>query len=153
VLLGLTYLFVAATNFLTNLEAFVTIMIVTATPWMVIIGIEFLLSRNDIAPLDLHAFAIPGMRGKYWFSNGINPRAMVAWLCGAGVGLLFSTNSLFTGPLENSVNGVDISWLVAGVVGGLVYLTLRYALRGAVSLAGARDKDLAEPVPGMDAGA
>jgi purine-cytosine permease-like protein len=153
VLFGLTYLFVVATNFLTNLEAFVTIMIVTATPWMVIIGIEFLLSRNDIAPVDLHAFAIPGMHGKYWFSNGINPRAMVAWLCGAGVGLLFSTNSLFTGPLESSVNGVDISWLVAGVVGGLVYLALRFSLRGATSLAGARDTGLADSLPGMDAGA
>lgn len=153
VLFGLTYLFVAATNFLTNLEAFVTIMIVTATPWMVIIGIEFVLSRNDIAPVDLHAFAIPGMHGKYWFSNGINPRAVAAWLCGAGVGLLFSTNSLFTGPLESSVNGVDISWLVAAVVGGLVYLTLRYSLRGAASLAGAREKNLADSVPGMDAGA
>ncbi len=83
VLLGLTYLFVAATNFLTNLEAFVTIMIVTATPWMVIVGIEFLLSRNDLAPVDLHAFAIPGMRGKYWFNGGVNPRAFVAWACGA----------------------------------------------------------------------
>lgn len=153
VLFGLTYLFVVATDFLTNLEAFVTIMIVTATPWMVIIGIEFLLSRNDIAPVDLHAFAIPGMHGKYWFSNGINPRAMVAWLCGAGVGLLFSTNSLFTGPLENSVNGVDISWLVAGVVGGLVYLALRFAMGGAAGLAGARDKSLADSIPGMDAGA
>jgi purine-cytosine permease-like protein len=153
VLFGLTYLFVVATNFLTNLEAFVTIMIVTATPWMVIIGIEFLLSKNDIAPVDLHAFAIPGMRGKYWFSGGINPRAVVAWLCGAGVGLLFSTNSLFTGPLESSVSGVDISWLVAGVVGGLVYLALRYALGSALSPAAVTDKGLADSVPGMDAGA
>jgi len=129
VLLGLTYLFVVATNFLNNLEAFVTIMIVTATPWMVIVGIEFLLSRHDLAPVDLHAFAIPGMRGKYWFTNGVNPRACVAWACGAGLGMLFSTNSLFTGPLESSVNGVDISWLVAGVAGGLIYLALRYSFR------------------------
>jgi cytosine/uracil/thiamine/allantoin permease len=121
---------------------------------MVIIGIEFLLSRKDIAPVDLHAFAIPGMRGKYWFSGGVNPRAVVAWLCGAGCGLLFSTNSLFTGPLENSVNGVDISWLVAAVVGALVYLTLRMMVRPEVSLAGVGgDKNLADSVPGMDAGA
>jgi purine-cytosine permease-like protein len=129
VLLGLTYLFVLATNFLTNLEAFVTIMIVTATPWMVIVGIEFALSRGDLAPIDLHAFAIPGMRGKYWYNNGLNPRAFVAWVCGAGLGLLFSTTSLFTGPLESSVNGVDISWLVAGIAGGLIYLALRYFFR------------------------
>jgi purine-cytosine permease-like protein len=149
VLLGLTFLFVVATNFLTNLEAFVTIMIVTATPWMVIIGIEFVLSRKDIAPLDLHAFAIPGMHGKYWFQNGVNVRALIAWLCGAGLGLTFSTNSLFTGPLESSVSGVDISWLIAGIFGGLVYLVLRYAARGAVSLSGMRDADLADSVPGV----
>jgi purine-cytosine permease-like protein len=129
VLFGLTYLFVLASNFLTNLEAFVTIMIVTATPWMVIVGIEFVLSRNDLAPIDLHAFAIPGMRGKYWYTNGVNPRAFVAWACGAGLGLLFSTTSLFTGGLESSVNGVDISWLVAGIAGGAIYLALRYSFR------------------------
>jgi purine-cytosine permease-like protein len=127
VLLGLTYLFVVATDFLTNLEAFVTIMIVTATPWMVIVGIEFLISRHDLAPVDLHAFAIPGMRGKYWFNGGVNPRALVAWGCGAGLGMLFSTNSLFTGPLESAVSGVDISWLIAGIAGGLIYLGLRYS--------------------------
>jgi cytosine/uracil/thiamine/allantoin permease len=124
-------------------------MIVTATPWMVIIGIEFVLSRNDIAPIDLHAFAIPGMHGKYWFQNGVNVRALIAWLCGTGLGLTFSTNSLFTGPLESSVSGVDISWLIAGIVGGAVYLALRYTARGAVSLSGVRDADLADSVPGV----
>ena len=42
IVFGLTYLLVVATNFLANLEAFVTIMVVTATPWMVIVGIDFL---------------------------------------------------------------------------------------------------------------
>jgi purine-cytosine permease-like protein len=150
VLLGLTYLFVVATNFLNNLEAFVTIMIVTATPWMVIVGIEFLLSRHELAPVDLHAFAIPGMRGKYWFTNGVNIRACVAWACGAGLGLLFSTNSLFTGPLESSVNGVDISWLVAGVAGGLIYLALRYYFRPVTEAAAIPGIGLAEPVVSAD---
>jgi purine-cytosine permease-like protein len=146
VLLGLTYLFVLATNFLTNLEAFVTIMIVTATPWMVIVGIEFTLSRNDLAPIDLHAFAIPGMRGKYWYSHGVNPRAFVAWACGVGLGLLFSTTSLFTGPLESSVNGVDISWLVAGIAGGVIYLALRYAFRPVTQAAVLPEIGLADTV-------
>jgi purine-cytosine permease-like protein len=150
VLLGLTYLFVVATNFLNNLEAFVTIMIVTATPWMVIVGIEFLLTRHELAPVDLHAFAIPGMRGKYWFTNGVNPRACVAWLCGAGLGMLFSTNSLFTGPLESSVNGVDISWLVAGIAGGLIYLALRYSFRPVTEAAVIPEIGLANPVVSAD---
>jgi purine-cytosine permease-like protein len=146
VLLGLTYLFVVATDFLTNLEAFVTIMIVTATPWMVIVGIEFLISRHELAPVDLHAFAIPGMRGKYWFNGGVNPRAFVAWACGAGLGLLFSTNSLFTGPLESAVSGVDISWLIAGVAGGLIYLALRYSFPPVTQAASMPQIGLAESV-------
>jgi len=129
VLFGLTYAFVIASNFLNNLEAFVTIMIVTATPWMVIVGTEYFLSYRDLAPMDLHAFAIPGARGKYWYTNGVNSRAVVAWACGVAAGLMFSTTSLFTGPLESSVSNVDISWLVAGAVGVGVYLVLRTALR------------------------
>jgi purine-cytosine permease-like protein len=122
VVLGLTYLFVVATNFITNLESFVTIMIVTATPWMVITGLHYLLNKGRYAPLDLHAFAIPGARGRYWYQAGLNPVAFVAWACGVTLGLMFSTTTLFTGPLEGSVQGVDLSWLMAAVGGGAVYL-------------------------------
>jgi purine-cytosine permease-like protein len=127
VVLGLTYLFVVATNFITNLTSFVTIMIVTATPWMVIVGIHYLLKKGQYAPLDLHAFAIPGARGRYWYQGGINPVAFVAWACGVALGLMFSTTTLFTGPLESSVQGVDLSWLMAGLGGGIVYLIGTFA--------------------------
>jgi purine-cytosine permease-like protein len=124
IVFGLTYIFVVATNFLTNVESFVTIMIVTATPWMVIVGIDFLRRRGQYAPVELHTFAIPGDRGRYWFTHGFQPVAVVAWAVGVGLGLLFSTTSLFTGALESSVQGVDLSWLMAAVGGGLVYLVL-----------------------------
>lgn len=124
VVFGLTYLLTVATSFLTNLTAFVTIMVVTATPWMVIVGVHYLLNRGRYSPVELHAFAIPGARGRYWYKSGINPRAAVAWAVGVALGLMFSANSLFTGPLVNAVKGVDISWLMAGVVGGLLYLVL-----------------------------
>jgi purine-cytosine permease-like protein len=150
ILLGLTYLFVVATNFLTNLEAFVTIMIVTATPWMVIVGIEFVLGRKDLAPVDLHAFAIPGLKGKYWFRGGVNARAFIAWACGTALGLTFSTNSLFTGWFESGVNGVDISWLAAGVAGGVVYIVLRYLLPSTAQAGALTEKDLADSVPGVE---
>jgi purine-cytosine permease-like protein len=141
IVLGLTYLLVVATNFITNLESFVTIMIVTATPWMVITGIHYLLNRGQYAPLDLHAFAIPGARGRYWYRGGINPVAFVAWACGVALGLMFSTTTLFTGPLESSVQGVDLSWLMAGVGGGLVYLvgTLATSARQAPAEPGLAD--------------
>jgi purine-cytosine permease-like protein len=138
---GLTYLFVVATNFLNNLEAFVTIMVVVATPWMVIIGIHYLLEKGQYAPDDLHAFAIPGARGRYWYTAGANPRAIIAWLIGVVLGLMFSTTSLLTGVLESSVNGVDLSWLMAALGGGVAYLVLtlgfapRHATTGVLELA------------------
>jgi purine-cytosine permease-like protein len=124
IVFGLTYIFVVATNFLTNVESFVTIMIVTATPWMVIVGIDFLQRKGRYAPVELHTFAMPGERGRYWYSGGVRPIAFVAWAVGVGLGLLFSTTSLFTGALESSVQGVDLSWLMAALGGGLVYLAL-----------------------------
>ncbi|MGC9963153.1 MAG: cytosine permease [Acidimicrobiales bacterium] len=119
---GLTYALVIASNFVTNLTSFVTIMIVTATPWMVIAGINYVMSHGNYATADLHAFAMPGARGRYWFSGGINVRALVAWAVGVTFGLMFSSTTLFIGPLESSVNGVDLSWLMAAVAGGVVYI-------------------------------
>jgi purine-cytosine permease-like protein len=118
---GLTYLLTVVTSFLNNLIAFVTIMVVTATPWMVIIGIHYLIARGDYEPLDLHAFAIPGARGRYWYTAGLNLRALLAWACAVALGLMFSATTLFTGPLVSSVKGIDLSWLVAAVTGGVVY--------------------------------
>jgi purine-cytosine permease-like protein len=124
VALGLTYILVVWTNFIPNLEAFVTIMIVSATPWMVIVGIHYLMNRGTYDPVDLHAFAIPGARGRYWYTAGINPVAVVAWLAGAGFGLLFSTTSLLTGALESHVKGVDLSWLMAALACAVIYIPL-----------------------------
>ncbi len=124
IVFGLTYLLVVATNFLANLEAFVTIMVVTATPWMVIVGIDFLQKRGRYSPIELHTFAMPGERGRYWFIGGFNPIAIVSWAIGVGLGLMFSTTSLLTGVLESSVQGVDLSWLMAALGGGISYIVL-----------------------------
>lgn len=140
---GLTYVLTVATDFLSNLEAFVTIMVVCATPWIVITGVNYLQVRGRYDPVDLHAFAIPNARGRYWYWSGINPAAVLGWGCGVAVGLMFSTTSLFTGPLENSVAGVDLSWLMAGLSGGIVYVVTNplFALRTA-----------GRPVPSLTAG-
>jgi hypothetical protein len=46
---------------------------------------------------------------------------------------LFSTTTLFTGPLESSVKGVDLSWLMAGVGGGVIYVILTLLLKNQAS--------------------
>ena len=105
----------------TSIEAFVTIMLVTCTPWMVIMTIGHFMRRGQYYTLDLQAFALPGKKGVYWFWNGLNWRAFVAWGAATGFGLLFSVQSLFTGPLADNVKSVDISFLVSAAVGGVLY--------------------------------
>jgi cytosine/uracil/thiamine/allantoin permease len=75
-----------------------------------------------VSPDDLHAFAIKGARGPYWFTGGVNFRAVTALVVGAVVGLMFSENAIFTGPLASALSGVDLSFISAGITGGVLYL-------------------------------
>ncbi|MDX6511681.1 MAG: hypothetical protein QOE36_1185 [Gaiellaceae bacterium] len=108
----------------TSIEAFVTIMLATCTPWMVIMTIGHLMRRGRYYTLDLQSFAVPGKKGAYWFWNGLNPRAFLAWGVASAFGLLFSSQELFTGPLSDNVKGVDISFMVSAAVGGVLYYAL-----------------------------
>ena len=111
-------------NEVNSIEAFVTIMLVTCTPWMVIMAIGHLMRKGRYYTLDLQSFTMPGKKGAYWFWYGFNPRAFLAWGAATAFGLLFSVQSLYTGPLSSSVSSVDISFLVSAAVGGVLYIVL-----------------------------
>jgi purine-cytosine permease-like protein len=104
-----------------TLNALVLIMIVVVTPWAVITLVGMWLRKGRVSPDDLHAFAIPGARGPYWFTWGVNFRAVTALVVAAIVGCLFSENALFTGPLASAAGGVDLSFISAGLTGGILY--------------------------------
>jgi purine-cytosine permease-like protein len=107
-----------------SIEAFVTIMLITCTPWMVIMTVGHLMRGGRYVPQDLHAFASPSHRGVYWFTGGINYRAFAAWVAATGVGLLFASTSIITGPLTDHVSGIDLSFMSSAIVGGVVYYVL-----------------------------
>ena len=104
-----------------SIEAFVTIMIVT-------------LHAVDADPGDrphpprwpvLHprpaGVRDAGRNGVYHFTNGVNWRALGPWAIATVAGILFSETSIYTGPMAKHVNGVDISFVVAGIVGAVLY--------------------------------
>jgi purine-cytosine permease-like protein len=122
--LVVAYVTLIVYNEITSIEAFVTIMIATCTPWMVIMTVGHLMRHGRYYTLDLQAFAIPGKKGAYWFTAGLNWRAFVAWGVATALGLLFSETSLFTGPLADNTKNVDISFIVSAVVGGVLYWVL-----------------------------
>jgi purine-cytosine permease-like protein len=122
--LATAYIALIAFNAINSIEAFATIMLVTCTPWMVIMAVGHVMRRGHYDVRDLQAFAIPGRRGIYWFTGGINLRAFVAWGAATAVGMLFASTSIFTGPLTNDVSGIDLSFVSAAVVGGVLYYLL-----------------------------
>ena len=122
-----------------TLDALVLIMIVVVTPWAVITMVGMWLRKGQVSADDLHTFAIPGGRGPYWFTGGINYRAVAALVAGVVVGLLFSANGLFTGPLADFAGGVDLSFISAGLTGGIVYFILVKLFPEHVAIPGATD--------------
>lgn len=62
--------------------------------------------------------------GAYWYRAGWNLPATAAWAAGAVVGVLAVSLPSYEGPLLALTGGVDCSFLLSGLVGGVVYLLL-----------------------------
>lgn len=109
-------------NMTDALIAFLTLIECAVSPWLAIniLG-HFRIARGKYAPEQLFVNR-PG--GQYWFSGGWNLRALIAWGAGTIIGLLFSETAVFNGPLAALTDGTNAAWLIAGVVGGVLYMAL-----------------------------
>ena len=122
--LAVAYIALIAFDAIESIEAFATLMVVTCTPWMVIMTIGHLMRHGRYEPMDLQAFADRAKTGVYWFTRGFNIKAFVAWGAAVAVGMLFTSTSIITGPLTGHVSGIDLSFTSAAVVGGALYYAL-----------------------------
>jgi purine-cytosine permease-like protein len=118
------YIALIAFNAIDSIEAFATLMLVTCTPWMIIMTIGHLMRHGWYAPMDLQAFTDRAATGVYWFTGGFNIKAFVAWGVAVAVGMLFTSTSIITGPLTGHVSGIDLSFISAAVVAGALYYVL-----------------------------
>ena len=96
-----------------------------AAPWATIVGIGFLLTRGNYDPDDLQVFNRGATGGRYWYSGGWHPGAVIAWAVGSVVGLLTIQTQIFSGPLSGIALGVDVSLLLGALVAAVIYLPLR----------------------------
>ena len=62
--------------------------------------------------------------GKYWFNNGWNFNAIIAWLLGSIAGILSISSLDYVGPIANYFSAIDLSVPVSGIVGLVLYATL-----------------------------
>jgi purine-cytosine permease-like protein len=117
-----------AFDLIASVNAFIGAIVICTVPWMIIMSIGFFVRRGHYLPDDLQVFNRGQRGGAYWFSGGLNWRALAAWIPAAVLGLLFANYPpLVEGPLRNTVGGVDISLPVAIATAAVLYLLLLLA--------------------------
>ncbi len=118
---AILYLGAIAYDAIDSISAFVLVLLVLVSPWAAIMLVGFALHRGQYDPLDLHTFATPHRRGRYWYTRGVNPRSICAFVPAVTLGLLLVDNTLYTGPLAGLTGGIDLSWAVPFLVAALLY--------------------------------
>ena len=108
-------------NLVDTVNAFTTLILVLAAPWVSILLVGYLTRRGHYLVEDLQVFNRGQEGGAYWFTRGYNVRSMVAWGVGAALGLLTANTALIAGPLRNIAGGIDVSFFLSFLVSGAVY--------------------------------
>ncbi|WP_328423069.1 cytosine permease [Streptomyces sp. NBC_00443] len=109
------------------MTSFVLLLTAVGTPWAVITLIGFARCRGLYDAEALQVFNRRARGGIYWYRAGWNIPATLAWALGATVGLLAVSLPSYEGPLLSVTGGVDCSFLLSGLVGGVAYVLLTIA--------------------------
>lgn len=117
----ITYIAVVGYNAVDTVTAFATLLSAVLAPWLGILIVGHFQRGGRYNVVDLHAYAEPGGRGVYWFTDGFNIRALVIWIIATAIGLLFTSSSLYEGPLAKLANGIDLSFISAFIIGAVLY--------------------------------
>ncbi|MFJ3580791.1 cytosine permease [Streptomyces sp. NPDC090127] len=106
------------------MTSFVLLLTAIGTPWAVITLIGHARCKGAYDPEALQVYNRRARGGAYWFTAGWHPRATVCWVLGAATGLAAVSTPLYEGPLLALTGGIDCSFVLSGVVGGLLYAVL-----------------------------
>ncbi|GAA4498244.1 purine-cytosine permease family protein [Pseudaeromonas paramecii] len=129
-----------AFDLVASVTTLVTLIIVTTTPWMVVMTLGYLHRRGFYSQDDLQRFNRGQEGGIYWFYKGWNLRGMLAWIPSALVALLtVNIPGQFVGPWGELAGGLDISLLVALLLPAVIYpLLLKLSPEPAAVFGGAQ---------------
>ncbi|MEU6568659.1 cytosine permease [Streptomyces parvulus] len=104
------------------MTSFVLLLTAIGTPWAVITMIGAVRCGGVYDADALQVFNRRARGGIYWYRSGWNVPATAAWAIGATVGILAVSLPSHEGPLLSLTGGVDCSFLLSGLVGGVVYV-------------------------------
>lgn len=110
-----------------TLSTFVSLIVVTTTPWMVIMMIGYFVRRGFYLPDAMQVFNRGQVGGAYWFARGWNPAGMIAWLASSVLALLtVNIPDHFVGWLGQLAGGIDVSLAAALLLPALLYPACLY---------------------------
>ncbi|MFK3730783.1 cytosine permease [Streptomyces sp. NPDC088090] len=121
---GFVFLGHFASDAQSAMTSFVLLLTAIGTPWAVITLIGHARCRGVYDPEALQVHNRRSRGGIYWFSGGWHPRATASWALGAAVGLAAVSTPLYEGPLLALTGGIDCSFVLSGLTGGLLYAVL-----------------------------
>ncbi|MCR8943346.1 cytosine permease [Streptomyces sp. OUCMDZ-4982] len=102
------------------MSAFVTLLLTVVAPWAAVLSVGYVLRRGRYDVAALRTFTTGG-GGRYWFTGGANPRAVIAFAAGSTIGILWVNGPLYVGPLARATAGVDLSLPASFTVAALLY--------------------------------
>jgi nucleobase:cation symporter-1, NCS1 family len=117
------YVVFISTNFLTDLNNFLSLLLIWIGPFAGVWLVDGTLRRWAYDPVDIHAIKA-GSDGRYWGWHGINTKGFVSMLAGAVVCVLSIDSPILEGPISKAFSGADFTWVLGPIVGGAVYYGL-----------------------------
>jgi trigonelline permease len=114
--LGALVALVASRGFITSFTNFITTLLYVLIPWSAINLVDYFIIRKGHYDVDAFFAADGGPYGSW------NVPALIVYAVGIGVQVPFAVLSFYTGPIAESLGGIDLAWLVGLVVSGGLYL-------------------------------
>ena len=125
---GFALALAASASFTENFLNFVTLLLYLLIPWSAINLADYFLVRHGQYDIDAFFASDGGQYGRW------NARAIIAYAAGVVAQLPFLVTAFYTGPLVDSLGGVDLAWIIGFVVPGLVFLGLSRSLAREVAV-------------------
>lgn len=109
------------TALIDGVAVFLTVLATFSIPWIIMVAIGHVLRKGYYDVDALQVFNRGEKGGIYWFTHGFNMPTMGVWGLSTTAGLLFASNTWFVGPGAAMLNGLDLSFLVAGSTAAVLY--------------------------------
>jgi purine-cytosine permease-like protein len=119
---GLIFVGRFAVPLVDSLTTFVTLIVVTTTPWMVIMMIGYFTRRGHYVVDAMQVFNRGQRGGIYWYDRGWNVPGVVAWVVSSSVALMMvNSPGHFVGVLGRMAGEVDVSLVAALLLPAVIY--------------------------------